>query len=219
MSKQVMFYQDAEDTKAFAEFITSNCGTIFTQQGEMVSADEVQQIAIKTSESILYIVCSDTASEVLKLFFSKPFCYSVNAIEYALCKPQERFILDSANIYKHLAVQFPDAVKDGYVVMRDDPAFIHEIDNLMRTTEKIKNPDFFDGIEPGRIYLPKRTDRDALQKNSLKDISILYKKMERYIKNNYVCSETKFAYIGSSAFKRYKDKNFIPCQGKNKIIF
>ena len=49
MSKQVVFYQDAEGSKAFVEFITRNCGIILTEQGEIVSVDEVQQIAAETS--------------------------------------------------------------------------------------------------------------------------------------------------------------------------
>ena len=74
--------------------------------------------------------------------------------------------------------------------------------------------------EHGRIWYEKQyydNDSNIMTKND--ELDKMYNLLVRMIKRKSVISADRSAYILPDAYRLYKEGRFIPCSGKNRIVF
>ncbi len=103
----------------------------------------------------------------------------------------------------------------------DSEKYNQLLNKVMLNPVYIENPCYVEnGFEHGRFwYTAEFLGTDGEKNKKAEALDKLFNSLKKYIKTNFILSKDKFAYIGPDAYKKYLLGTFVPCSGKNPILF
>lgn len=220
MGKQICFFASSKDIKLLIDQVQSLCAIIVDCSGNMLNSDELWAItdANYRKEHL----------DGTKFFISRPYlslCYyqlhgksyidqlQSEVIELSFCRPSPVKIIDTSSVDNHF-------IKNGYVVIDDSEKYHGMMNELMKHPVYVLNPNYIEnGFEYGRLwYSPDCMSGNGIRTKKSKELHELYNALRRFIQHNYKLTKDKFAYIGPDAYEKYKQGNFVPCSGSQRIV-
>ena len=205
MAKQITIYYNMEDCAAFLRF--------FDEAGAILVSSDGKPVFSPDSDKNVYIVSKDHFRGE-KIDSVK----TAEAIEFLPCRSQAKMLPDLSRIFAKLESEFPGCIYQKCIINNstDLDRRFHE---LLKETDMIPNPDYFNGTEAGRLFFEPYIQSDDGKKQKSAEICGIFSKTQRFIKERCYISEDKLVYIAPNAYNEYKSGSFIPCFGKSKVYF
>lgn len=219
MGKQICFYITQKDVNTLIEQIYLQDGFVLDSTGTALSKDELFSIADcdyckKHFNSNKFFIAKQNFS----------LCYHANTakrsidekkaevVEFSLCTPSPAKVIDTSSVDNNFR-------KEGFVIIDNPDEYYKQMNEFMKNPIYIDNPSFVEhGFEHGRFwYSPEFFDDNGIEISKSKELSKLFNSLSKFIREHFKQTRDKFAYIGMDAYEKYRDGDFIPCSGRNKI--
>lgn len=220
MGKQICFYITPKDVNSLIEQIYLQNGFVLDSTGAALSKDELVSIAhydycekhfdsnkffVAKSDFSLYYHCNTVKRRIDE--------QRSEVIEFSLCTPSPAKVIDTSSVENNFR-------KDGFIIIDNQNEYYRQMNELMKNPIYTDNPNFVEhGFEHGRFwYSPEYFDDNGKKVSKSKELSKLFNSLSKFIREHFKQTKDKFAYIGTDAYEKYRDGDFIPCSGRNKIV-
>jgi len=220
MGRQICFYVTQKDADTLIEQIYLQGAMVVDFAGRPLQKEELQSITDndycqKHFESNKFFVMKPSLSLYYHSNAVKESIDEMKAevIEFSLCRLSPAKIIDTSSVDNNFR-------KNGFVVINDSDEYNKQMNELMKNPVYIDNPNYVEhGFEHGRFwYTSEFFDDEGRKIKKSKEIDTLFNSLSKFIKNNFMLSKDRFAYIGAGAYEKYQEGVFIPCSGRNKIV-
>lgn len=221
MNKQVCFFITQKDVDFLISYIYSLDAFLIDYAGELLTKQATAFIADYSYCQTHFgynnfLITKPNFSLSYRTASGKPEVdqYVSEVIEFSLCTPIPKKIIDTSSVDEKFR-------KGGVIVIDDSEKYHCLMRELMLDPPYVENPNYIEnGFEHARFwYSPTffTSDNNVVRKSKKSDA--LFNNLKTVIKENFKLSKDKFAYIGPDAYEKYLLGTFIPCSGRNRLVF
>ena len=221
MSKQICFFATQKDINLLLSRIYSLEAIVVDYTGKPFSKEELLYATEYSCWQNYYqhnkfLITRPRASLSYRIAHERvevDQCIS-EVIEFSLCTPVPRIVVDTSSVDEEFQ-------KDGMIIIDDTERYDRLMKELMNDPPYIENPSYIEnGFEYGRLWYSStfcNPNGDIIKKT--KDGDLLFKNLKTFIQRHFLPSRDKFAYIAPDAYEKYLLGTFVPCSGRNRIVF